>query len=932
VGDFGWPPGLAEAGRDSVEARLFALGAYLLVARPNTQICNRATNWTTGDSEVDLTAASLPEYQIGMGNLATQDTIAFPAPCLEGPYGPCDRALAQNPLLVREFENGTVVVDYRNFHSWIPDKVLSEEDSLAAFRKDTLHTYYFQGRKYLLKADGMTLIEGGRFWTEAVDDTLPMWGRLAAILMNTPIASPSIEDEALYPLYRDGSVPSFIAVQAQSWSWSQMWVEVDASDIGGLPSVVLRDDGDAVGGHDLIANDKVYSSENFYGWSAGPGVYTLPIYARDEYGYSTYGTVTVEIMEAPPQMLFENKSVGSGLAYNGDPSCSAAIDYNGDGLTDLMLGMKGDPGCMQKCEGMNGGAPHFGNVTGTAFGGETVPAGIRSLSVADYDLNGKPDIFVAHDSQPRLYHHSHDSDTFTNEAGVTGLAASANYSWTGAWGDYDQNGRPDLLVGRWSFDGQDPDTSQGLRLPFYLLRNVASGAEATFVVQNEQAGITGGPLAACTAVLWTYANSDSLLDLIVGDIKGRSRIYLNLGADDLGQYSFGDSTSTWFQPNGLGDPAVRCMASIDYDNDKRLDLVVGQWQTGNHCTTIRHNEGNCLHWMYWPVFGQGILTAVNGLQTLDYDLNGHQDFLVLPAPGQGDIALFANRDPGSTAFRFTDVAAKTGIDAGDANCATLWDANKDGDMELFLGRPASTQQFLYRSIAVTAEDALGKNFVQVQLAGNGVDNSVLGAGALVRFHPMDAGADTLQQAMMVDLGGGGPSPQTQRLMFGTGDQSRRVKATVWWPNGRVQVDTMLVSSTAATIKTITEPAGAPVFVSGSTAAQYTALPGGSAIWRFKWRTADWSNPALDRVVVYDPVSDPPPPQFCHIETVTLRGSQLGVTATIAPSPLGGYLHTVTWQAGPCIGGCTYRYKAYSQNGGHETPSAERSFSLSVCLE
>lgn len=256
-------------------------------------------------------------------------------------------------------------------------------------------------------------------------------------------------------------------------------------------------------------------------------------------------------------------------------------------------------------------------------------------------------------------------------------------------------------------------------------------------------------------------------------------------------------------------------------------------------------------------------------------------------------------------------------------------ANGDKDVDMFLGRADTTKAFFFRSIALSGEDALAKNSVCVKLVGNGVDNSVVGTGARVRFRPMDASADSLQRAMIIDGGGGGPSPQTMQLTYGTGDVSRRVKATVVWPSGRVQEDTTLVTSLLGGVKQIVEPSAAPQFVSGSVAAQYTALPGGLATWRFTWRTADWSNPALDRIVVYDPANQPP---ACQIGTLTLRRNQIGVTATVAPSPLGGYLHTVTWQAAPCVGGCSYRYKAYSQNGGHDTVSAERSLSLGACLE
>ena len=78
-----------------------------------------------------------------------------------------------------------------------------------------------------------------------------------------------------------------------------------------------------------------------------------------------------------------------------------------------------------------------------------------SVTVVDYDNDGWPDIYVTDSkegSQNRLYHNNHDG-TFTDVAAKLGIA-DVNKPGTGVsmgavWGDYDNDGYPDLLLYKW---------------------------------------------------------------------------------------------------------------------------------------------------------------------------------------------------------------------------------------------------------------------------------------------------------------------------------------------------------------------------------------------------------------------------------------------------------------------------------------------------
>ena len=80
------------------------------------------------------------------------------------------------------------------------------------------------------------------------------------------------------------------------------------------------------------------------------------------------------------------------------------------------------------------------------------PDGYYGLGVTwgDYDNDGWPDLFVADDATPNhLYHNNHDG-TFTDESMVSGIAMNGEGQALGSmgvtWGDYDHTGRLSMFI------------------------------------------------------------------------------------------------------------------------------------------------------------------------------------------------------------------------------------------------------------------------------------------------------------------------------------------------------------------------------------------------------------------------------------------------------------------------------------------------------
>lgn len=660
-----------------------------------------------------------------------------------------------------------------------------------------------------------------------------------------------------------------------------------------------------------------------------PGYYLVSISHKSVLAAPQPYSLVMDGGDYPGVTTYDNKSAETELDYDGTPYSSASMDYDEDGRNDLLISMQANYSMMFRCINLSADqVPVFAPATEDAFPAvsDRPQAGLRGIAIADYNNDGHLDVFAAHATAPRLYRHE-VGHTFTDQASATGILANAQSSWTGAWSDYNRDGWLDLLVGRWAYAGQDPSPiAEGSGLEYNLLGNCV-GATGSFVLKNSVAGLAGGPTAACVAATWGDFNGDNLQDFFVGDLKGSGRLYVNIGRNDLaGEFQFEDQTASLMP---WSESAVSGCVWVDYDGDGDLDLALSRMAEVGQCLDIQRNDGGSFTHMYWPILGVASLLPTSGLMSLDFDMNGRMDLLVLPASDSGHPDLYANNDPGGV-VTFVNMWDQSGLQLGRADGAVIADFNDDGDQDLYVGRPEATKKYFYRArSAVSGAEGLGRHSVRIKLVGNRHDNSVAGTGALVRVESTDAAGEPIVLTQVVD-GGSGRGTQAQPVLsFGTGSLSRSLKMTVRWPNGRVQESSPLVSTTSATLYTTTEPTGAPTINDQSVVATYIGLPNEQAQWTFQWRTEDWSNPALDRVVVCDLTNQPP---SCHIGTVELRDSLYGVAVTVEKTADGKYLHTLTWDETDCVGACMYSYHVFSTNNGVETSSAAKRLTIGVCLQ
>lgn len=126
-------------------------------------------------------------------------------------------------------------------------------------------------------------------------------------------------------------------------------------------------------------------------------------------------------------------------------------DYNNDGHPDVLVlrgGWWGKFGEYPMSLLRNNGNGTFDDVTEEAGLLSAHPT--QTAAWADFDNDGWLDLFVGHESKPddphpsQLFHNNHDG-TFTEVGAANGLA-NLGYVKGVAWGDFNNDGRPDLYV------------------------------------------------------------------------------------------------------------------------------------------------------------------------------------------------------------------------------------------------------------------------------------------------------------------------------------------------------------------------------------------------------------------------------------------------------------------------------------------------------
>jgi tetratricopeptide (TPR) repeat protein len=415
----------------------------------------------------------------------------------------------------------------------------------------------------------------------------------------------------------------------------------------------------------------------------------------------------------------------------------AAADFDGDGDVDLLL-----PDCSRDGAPVppalfrNDGAGRF-TETGPETGLAPFAAGLGA-AFGDYDNDGDPDLVLTGWGGIRLLN-NRGKGSLADVTEDAGLAASG-FAQGAAWADADHDGDLDLVVARWA-------GSPGLATPAPLLYFNNNGNGTFREVAAEKR--VNRPLLA-RSVSFADLDDDRDVDFVVSTIDEGPVVFTN---DRIGTFTpLGKEAG--FTAYGKGETATLA----DLDGDGRVDLALPASGWYRNLGKLRFQARKA----------QDPAPPARGLAAFDADNDGDLDLVLA-----GERFLFLRNEG---AARFADATGETGL-AGLAPGATggivAADFDGDGDADLAISR-AGEPVLLLRNDGGN----LGR-WIKVKLRG--LHSNREGVGAKVEIH-----AGSSFQRREVRLGGGYLSQEPSTLLFGLGDRKLVDFVRLLWPGGVLQ--------------------------------------------------------------------------------------------------------------------------------------------------
>jgi enediyne biosynthesis protein E4 len=482
----------------------------------------------------------------------------------------------------------------------------------------------------------------------------------------------------------------------------------------------------------------------------------------------------------------------------------AMFDYDNDGRMDLFFtnaaALK-DP--MPKLETPDKRDPKYWNrlyhqqADGT-FADVTEAAGLKGsgfsmgVAAADYDNDGRADLYVTGYEGNTLYHNNGDG-TFTDVTKKAGVGGGG-WSTSTAWLDFDRDGRLDLFVGRymeWDFEAGSvycgdmrpgyraychPDNFKGATNILYHQR-----ADGTFEDISAKSGIAEAGGKALGVTIADFDN-DGFPDIFVANDSVRQSLYHNRADGTFEDIAI--ASGAGYDENGKTYAGMGVTAG-DYDNDGYVDIFITA--LSNETYPLYHNDGDLSFSYATNLSGVGQITLLYsgwGTRFLDADNDGLRDLFVAQSHVLDTIEktnpYLRYKQPPllllNTGRGFVNVSASAG--AAFANPmigrgAAFGDLNNDGQIDV---------------VVATVEGA------PLLLRNNGTKNHWLGltlvgsksnrAGIGARITVTDSAGK--KQIFDANTSGSYLSSNDPRIIVGLGSAPGVCSIKVQWPSGRVQ--------------------------------------------------------------------------------------------------------------------------------------------------
>ena len=322
------------------------------------------------------------------------------------------------------------------------------------------------------------------------------------------------------------------------------------------------------------------------------------------------GRMRVSLLRNNGDNTFTDVTHEAGLADPAYPSQTAAwADYDNDGDLDLYACNESEREDESLDTGTKFASQLFRNNGEGAFTDVAWQAGVTNFGYCkgavwgDYDNDGDPDLYISNlGDKNRLYRNSGDG-TFADVAAELGVVEPIESFATWFW-DYDNDGWLDLFVTGYGGDIGDV-AADYLGLPNFgvqprLYRNDGTGG---FIDVTQEAGLyrVHLPMGANFGDL----DNDGFLDFYLGtgypsfEAVGPNVMYRNNGGKDFVDVTFSGGFGHLQQGHGIA------FGDLDRDGDQDIFVQMGGFYPGDgFFDALYENPGHDNHWISVRLVGE----------------------------------------------------------------------------------------------------------------------------------------------------------------------------------------------------------------------------------------------------------------------------------------------------------------------------------------
>ncbi|HEV7508253.1 MAG TPA: CRTAC1 family protein [Thermoanaerobaculia bacterium] len=518
--------------------------------------------------------------------------------------------------------------------------------------------------------------------------------------------------------------------------------------------------------------------------------------------------VTFTDITAASGVKFTHNSGRSGKKYLPESLGSgvALFDADGDGWLDILLINSRD----WEPKGRTSLPALYHNNHNGTFTDVTRGSGLAvqmygmGVAVADYDNDGREDVYITSLDGDRLFHNE-GGGKFKDVTGASGIK-NVSFGTSAAWVDYDRDGKADLFVANYvqwsrdkdlwcSLDGSTksyctPESYKGASSKLY--RNLGGGK---FEDVSQKAGV-GDPTSKSLGIAVLDYNGDGWPDLFVANDTQPNKLYRNMGNGTFKDEAL--EAGVAFSEEGTARGAMGVDAA-DYDRSGRPHLLVGNFS--NEMLALYHNEGSGVFVDEAPssTVGQAsLLTLSFGVFFFDYDLDGLPDILAANGHLEEEInrvqpriqykeppLLFRNLGKGKFASALSSVGADFGRPIV-ARGAAYGDLDNDGDLDVVFTTNHGP------AVVFRNDGGNGNHWLRVKTVGTKSNRD--GLGTVVRV--TSAGG---KQWTMVRTGSSYCSQSEIAPTFGLGPDKVVQTLELEWPSGTKQRFTNVPANQVVTV-------------------------------------------------------------------------------------------------------------------------------------